>query len=252
MCLGGCAAGCRAERSVAILAQVLYIAMIAETVVDVDGNSCYSFPIQGIKRPRRLHEQARPGPFSLVDVLSTPRDSVVALLDFADAGHPEIRSWLTDFAIRGIVVSETFAGAGTATHAARQVYDECRLLLAPDAPDNFIVWSHTDTSSSAQIALAAHGSKTHARHRFSDVLHRLPSDTSEELGKLQTGKVDELACYRAEFELGVISQKEPKDAKTRIAGELLAHYTETLPNVAHHEKVWCLECMKLCPVSPRF
>lgn len=197
----------------------------------------------------------RMGPSDLKSLLEPNLHSLEQIQIRSLEGEVDFVGCLKDTITNHIVITESFAGDGAASHAAAEIFEDCKRL---DMEGNVVVYSVWDNNALAHTCLSSHKSESKAIHRFGDVLERCLPDDLVALRAIEKEHLAKYDQYVVELK-GDLTTLPSMDmtpdiftAKTTTLGQ---EYVEALccklakMHFASH--AYCYEHSGDCPVSPR-
>ena len=123
------------------------------------------------------------GPKTLDDMMSWPAAGLAALHRTDCTMGTQLMMRFCKTFERGIVITTSYSGMGTAEAAVSMLSAEVASSL--DCPKRVVIQSACDSSDVSQRCLVAHGSASRAKHIFTDVLDVLYEDDKVYLLKMQ-------------------------------------------------------------------
>ena len=237
--------------SVAILAQVVLCALGmddssgVESIYDFDGDALVAMEH---KKKRRLRSHAsesmRDGPQDLEGILSIPRNAFTRVVN--GTGHSS--QGIKQMADQPIVVTASFAGLGSFEAEVSDLLEVAHHAVY-GREVQVVIWAATDIDADSQTCLRLHD--CNIRHRFENVLGRLPNMVRSRCLSLQDRVLADYKQMKIEVELQSMSKQEFGEKSNQLVLMLFNSFCQELGLVEFNETDWRLQCEQQCPISPR-
>lgn len=168
-----------------------------------------------------------------------------------------LMSCLKDTLEATVVITESYSGDGAGSHAAAEIVDDADALGIFGKIVAYATW---DSSPLAHKCLRNHGPKSRPRHRFGDVLDRVPVDELLKLQCIEANYLDQYDDLVVALKGDKDGQKLPdpnmsKDLFNERCAELGDNYwmelATHLSNTHFLATAYCYEHDGQCPISPR-